>query len=74
MFFRRRGACCLAGSSATMLTCMNHLAGLDLVTPQDMLTVGFTNPLNLIALTQADVDTTETVRYDGDARRFDLLG
>ena len=65
---------CLAGSSATMLTCMNHLAGLDLMTPQDLLTVGFTNPLKLIALTRADVDTTEILRYDGDARRFEPLG
>lgn len=38
----------LAGSGATMLQCMNFLASLNLLTLDEMIQVGRTNPLNLI--------------------------
>jgi N-acetylglucosamine-6-phosphate deacetylase len=38
----------LAGSSATMLACMNHIASLGLLSPEELLDVGFYNPLRLI--------------------------
>jgi len=65
---------CMVGSAATMLVCMNHLASLGLLSFDDLRRVGFDNPLALIGLTAADVDTTETLRYDGVARRFELRG
>lgn len=39
---------CLVGSSATLLQCINHLAGLGFASEDDLITVGFTNPLRLI--------------------------
>lgn len=38
----------LAGSSATMLFCMNWLAALEVLSPRDLVRVGFSNPLRLI--------------------------
>jgi N-acetylglucosamine-6-phosphate deacetylase len=38
----------LAGSGSTMLQCMNHLASLKLLTLEELMQVGYTNPLNLI--------------------------
>ncbi|NLF29784.1 MAG: N-acetylglucosamine-6-phosphate deacetylase [Planctomycetes bacterium] len=65
---------CMVGSSATLLDCMNHLASLDVLDLDGLRQVGFANPLALIGLTADDVDTTETLRYDPVARRFDLRG
>ncbi len=44
---RRR---CLVGSSATLLACMNVLHGLGLFAPEDLLRIGFYNPLALLGL------------------------
>jgi len=41
---------CLAGSSATMLECMNHLASLGFLSGEELEAVGFHNPLALIGL------------------------
>jgi N-acetylglucosamine-6-phosphate deacetylase len=41
---------CLGGSSATMLQCMNYLASLRLLTPEQLMTVGFRNPLRLLGI------------------------
>ena len=38
----------LAGSSATMLQCMNHLASLNLLSEADLWKVGYANPLRLL--------------------------
>ncbi len=65
---------CMVGSSATMLDCMNHLASLDVLDLDGLRRVGFTNPLALIGLTADDVDTTEILRYDPAARRFEVRG
>jgi len=48
---------CLVGSSATILTCMNVLHGLGLLTLQDMLKIGFHNPLALIEASEQDIPT-----------------
>ena len=45
----------LAGSHSTILECMNHLAGLDLMTEADLLKVGIENPLRVLGLTPADI-------------------
>lgn len=45
----------LVGSSATMLQCMNWLASLNLVSPDELAAMGFYNPLKLIGLDKEDV-------------------
>lgn len=40
----------LAGSTATMKECINYLGASDFVTEEDLVTVGFHNPLKLIGL------------------------
>ena len=44
----------MCGSSATMLRCMNHLASLDLLRPEELIAMGFYNPLKLIGLAPKD--------------------
>lgn len=62
----------LAGSSATMLHCMNHLAGLGLLSLDELIAVGFHNPLRLIGLDPSAVRITTRLRYDGLNRRFSI--
>lgn len=45
----------LVGSSATMLQCMNWLASLNLVSPDELAAMGFYNPLKLIGMDKEDV-------------------
>jgi N-acetylglucosamine-6-phosphate deacetylase len=59
----------LAGSSATMLQCMNHLASLNLLTLEQMTRMAFENPLSLIGLAPSDVNSS-TVCYDRARRKF----
>jgi N-acetylglucosamine-6-phosphate deacetylase len=60
----------LAGSSATMLECMNHLASLDLVGPDELVAMGFHNPLKLIGHGPDDVAQTRNVRFDKKNKVF----
>jgi hypothetical protein len=53
-----------------MLQCMNHLASLEILGLDDMLKVGFANPLRLIGVSAGDVRAAGAVRYDPDARKF----
>lgn len=64
---------CLVGSSATMLQCMNYLAGLDILSVEDMLAVGFANPLALIHATPSALRAAGTVTYDATARKFTFV-
>ncbi len=48
---------CLVGSSATMLECMNVLHGLRLFSLEDLLRIGFHNPLALIRASEAEIPT-----------------
>jgi N-acetylglucosamine-6-phosphate deacetylase len=58
---------CLAGSSATMLVCMNHLASLGLLTLEEMEQVGYFNPLRLIGVDPRAIRSPNQLAYD-DAR------
>ena len=49
---------CLVGSSATMVVCMNRLASLGILGIDELITVGFHNPLRLIGVSPADVRTS----------------
>jgi N-acetylglucosamine-6-phosphate deacetylase len=55
---------CLAGSSAMMIDCMNHLAALGLLDLQDLLRVGIENPLRLIRIDPASVAFEPLFEYD----------
>ena len=60
----------LAGSSATMLQCMNHLASLDLVNSEELIALGFHNPLKLIGLGPQDVAAEQNLRFDAERKVF----
>ncbi len=47
---------CLVGSTATMRDCMDVLAGLGLLSREELVRVGLVNPLRLIGLDPADCD------------------
>ena len=64
----------LAGSSATMLECMNHLACLDLVSPDELVALGFHNPLHLIGLGPKDVAGGRNLRFDAEHGVFYVEG
>jgi len=63
----------LVGSSATMLDCMNHLASLDLLSPEDLLRVGLDNPLKLAGLGREAIADKPRVEYVRGANRFQLI-
>ena len=63
---------CLAGSSATLMECMNFLASLDLLTPEELEAVGFLNPLRIIGLDPGAVQGVGQVEYDASRRQFML--
>ncbi|MBM4018602.1 MAG: N-acetylglucosamine-6-phosphate deacetylase [Planctomycetes bacterium] len=64
---------CLAGSSATILQCMNHLASLGLLRLEELQAVGFHNPLRIIGARPEEVRSPRQVAFDPAARRFDLV-
>ena len=53
----------LAGSAASMLDCMNHLAGLGLLSEADLWRVGRDQPLAAIGRTRADLPAAGPVRF-----------
>jgi len=54
----------LAGSSSTMAECMNYLASLSIVGPEELATMGFYNPLRLIGLGPEDVAEARNINFD----------
>lgn len=62
----------LAGSSTMMLDCMNHLASLDLVSIDELVAMGFTNPLKLIGLEPDDVRRGRDIYFDKEHKVFYL--
>jgi N-acetylglucosamine-6-phosphate deacetylase len=63
---------CLVGSSATMLRCMNHLASLELLSLDELLKVGFSNPLRMIGIPAGDVHSSTGLFYDEATRAFSI--
>ena len=63
---------CLVGSSATMLQCMNYLASLGFVTREELLRVGFFNPVQLAGIDPKSIPRTENLAYDSESKRFVL--
>jgi N-acetylglucosamine-6-phosphate deacetylase len=62
----------LAGSSSTMADCMNHLAGLNIVSGEELAAMGFYNPLRLIGLRPEDVAEARNIRFDEENKVFCL--
>lgn len=56
----------LVGSSATMLECLNYLAALDILTPQELIRVGYENPLRLLNMHLASLDREERVCFESN--------
>ncbi len=54
----------LAGSSYTMLQCMNYLASLKLLSPAELIDVGFYNPLKLIGSEPASIQSSKEIVFD----------
>ena len=64
------GRNCLAGSSSTILECMNHLASLKLLSFDEMMQVGFYNPLKLIGINPESVRPVRDLYFDGNTFGF----
>ena len=69
----------LAGSSAMMLDCMNHLGSLNLVGFDELMAMGFYNPLKLIGLRPEDVGSDgisprrgRDIYFDEESKTFYL--
>jgi N-acetylglucosamine-6-phosphate deacetylase len=62
----------LAGSSAMMLDCMNHLASLDLVSTEELVAMCFYNPLKLIGLKPDSVGRGRCIYFDEESKAFYL--
>lgn len=62
----------LCGSSATMLQCMNYLASLKLVSTDELITMGFYNPLKLVGLKPEDVAAGPEICFDEKHQVFYL--
>jgi N-acetylglucosamine-6-phosphate deacetylase len=61
---------CMVGSSASVLDCMNYLASLKLLDFEDLMNVGFRNPLKLIGVDENSVEPCENVVYDENENIF----
>ncbi len=60
----------MAGSSATMLACVSHLASLDLVTPRELIAMAFDNPLKLIGIEPRQMRRDSGILFDEQQLRF----
>ena len=64
----------LAGSSSTMLQCMNHLASLGVFSENEMWQVGFTNPLRILGLPPEHFSRQrQQVKYDAQEQQFRVV-
>lgn len=61
---------CLVGSSATMLQCVNYLASLDLFQPEDIIRMGYTNPLNMLNLDPNKLSSASSYKFDAQTKQF----
>ncbi len=64
---------CLVGSSFTMLQCMNVLHNLGLFTLEEMLRIGFYNPLALIRVSEQEIPTCRYGLNFSDTKGFALI-
>lgn len=67
------GTSYLAGSSATMIECMNHLASMELFKLDQLLQMGFYNPARFMNLDTQVIKPGNTITYDNDKKIFNLI-
>jgi hypothetical protein len=58
------------GSASTMLMCMNYLASLGFLGRDELLALGFYNPLKIIAIEPGAVRGEGRMQYDEATQRF----
>ena len=61
---------CLVGSSATMRQCMNYLAELGFAAGDELIKIGFSNPLRLIDMEPGAIPAGRGLHYDVSRRSF----
>ncbi len=61
---------CLVGSSATMLDCVNYLASLNLLSAEELLKVSFANPLRVLNLTPAAIQSNCEYGWNSEQNKF----
>ena len=61
---------CMVGSSFTMLECMNWLLRRKLLSPAELMQVGFTNPLRLIRVRSPAIKSQRQIKYDKQNNQF----
>ncbi len=64
----------LAGSSANMMQCMNHLASLKLLTEKELWQVARDNPLKLLGKNPALLNKTPGTRVEFKNNKFSVKG
>jgi N-acetylglucosamine-6-phosphate deacetylase len=63
----------LVGSSATLLQCLNHLASLGFLSLEELLALGFHNPLSLLGLDPAQLPPSKgRLCFDEGLRQFKM--
>jgi N-acetylglucosamine-6-phosphate deacetylase len=62
----------LAGSTAMMLQCMNHLDSLELVNLKDLLDMGFYNPLKLLTINSDTIPRKTNLLFDDNTKKFTI--
>ncbi len=65
---------CMVGSGSNLLQCMNHLASLGFLSPDELLAVGFHNPLRLVGIPPDSVPGPRRLRFDRRKGVFGLDG
>jgi N-acetylglucosamine-6-phosphate deacetylase len=60
----------LVGSSSNIFKCMNWLASLDLVSLDDLIKMGFSNPLKLIGVDKKDLAESRKIWFDETRLQF----
>lgn len=60
----------LVGSSAIILNCINHLASLNLVTPDELIAMAFYNPLKLINVDAGNIAKGRPLCFDEKRNLF----
>jgi N-acetylglucosamine-6-phosphate deacetylase len=60
----------LVGSSVPLLGCMNHLASLGFFSLEDLLDLGFNNPLRLLNLPSSSIPSGKMGQYDPENQQF----
>ncbi len=61
---------CLVGSSATILECVNYLASLNILTPEEIIEVAFSNPLRIIGVSPDSIKSDTSFAWNNELQKF----